>query len=148
MNKRTWQKGFSLIEVTLALGVVGFALTAMIGLMPIGLTSLRSSMESSARADILRQLTSQFQETPFDSLTSSSAMLYYSDEGVPLDRSDGAFLGVTYEVCTNTPLLKDSSYNNSHLKAVKILFWTQADRAKVASAASMTNVVFVSPGIK
>ena len=39
--------GFSLVEVVLALGVISFALVAIIGLLPIGLASGRGSIQES-----------------------------------------------------------------------------------------------------
>jgi uncharacterized protein (TIGR02598 family) len=39
-------QGFSLIEVTLAIGIVAFALIAILGLVPVGLNSGRESIDS------------------------------------------------------------------------------------------------------
>ncbi len=44
--------GFSLVEVTLALGVAGFCLTALCALLPIGLTSNQAALEQTMAAGI------------------------------------------------------------------------------------------------
>jgi len=44
--------GFSLIEVTLALGVAGFCLLTLFGLLPIGLTSNQTSLEQTMAGNI------------------------------------------------------------------------------------------------
>jgi uncharacterized protein (TIGR02598 family) len=43
---------FSLVEVSLALGIAGFCLVALLGLVPIGLTSNRNAVEQTAAAGI------------------------------------------------------------------------------------------------
>jgi type II secretory pathway pseudopilin PulG len=45
-------KGFSLIEVTLALGIAGFCLLSIIALLPIGLASNQASVEQTMAANI------------------------------------------------------------------------------------------------
>src|SRR5205814_10489084 len=44
---------FSLVEVTLALGVAAFCLLAVFGLMPIGLQTNRNTISQSAAANII-----------------------------------------------------------------------------------------------
>jgi len=141
------KRAFSLVEVLIALGVIGFALTALIGLMPVGLSIFRESMTATVQADVLRQLASQFQETPFAALTNSTNMLYFSDQSSLVTNSADALLGVTYTFTSNTSLLSSSSYANSNLKTAVILLYTRADRAKSPQTASMTNLLYVAPGV-
>lgn len=47
---------FSLIEVTVALGIASFALLAVAGLLPVGLNSVKSSREEAAAAKCLEQI--------------------------------------------------------------------------------------------
>ena len=44
---------FSLIEVVLAIGIISFALLPVVGLLPIGLKSIRNSNEQAAAANVL-----------------------------------------------------------------------------------------------
>ncbi len=46
-------RAFSLVEVTLALGIVSFALLAILGLLPVGLKSAQDSSEQARATDIL-----------------------------------------------------------------------------------------------
>ncbi len=50
------QHGFSLVEVTLALGIVSFTLLAVVGLLPVGLKSIKSATEQAAAANTLTSL--------------------------------------------------------------------------------------------
>ena len=58
------KSGFSLIEVTLALGLSAFCLTTLIGLIPVGLRSNQSSQEKCSAADVAAILLSDLQSAP------------------------------------------------------------------------------------
>lgn len=51
--------GFSLIEVVVAIGIVAFALTALLGILPIGLNVARESAAQTSQAHILQQIASE-----------------------------------------------------------------------------------------
>src|SRR5438067_2326768 len=46
------KNGFSLVEVTIALGIGAFCLIAIFGLLPVGLTSNRNSVEQTKAAGV------------------------------------------------------------------------------------------------
>jgi type II secretory pathway pseudopilin PulG len=51
-----WRKrcaAFSLIEVTLALGIVSFCLLAVVGLLPVGLRSIKNANEQAGAANVV-----------------------------------------------------------------------------------------------
>lgn len=48
--------GFSLTEVVLALGIVSFALVAVVGLLPVGLQAVKNSHDQAAAAQVLSSL--------------------------------------------------------------------------------------------
>ena len=49
------QRGFSLIEVVMALGIIGFSLVALIGLLPVGLNTQKKSSEEARAVQVLAQ---------------------------------------------------------------------------------------------
>ncbi len=49
-------RGFTLVEVTLALGILAFCLVAILGLMPVGLDSFRNASRQAEAATLLRQI--------------------------------------------------------------------------------------------
>lgn len=147
-TSRARARAFSLIETVLALGVVSFALTALISMMPVGLTLMRDSVQTTVQADILRRLATEFQETPLDRLTGSTNMRYFSDQGAPVDSEDEGFVGVEWTVSPHTALLEDAvTYTNANLRTVTISFFNRADRAKNPPLASTTNILFVTHGL-
>lgn len=57
-------RGFSLVEVTLALGVASICLIAIFGLLPAGLQTSQDAIQQAASADILGNVIADLQATP------------------------------------------------------------------------------------
>lgn len=64
MKTRAQHAGFTLVEVTLALGVAAFSLLAIFSLLPIGLQINQRSVEQTASVDILSAVTADLRATP------------------------------------------------------------------------------------
>ncbi len=62
------QQGFSLVEVTLSIGVIAFAFVALMGLLPTGLSVFREAMDTTVTAQIAQRITSELQETDYYAL--------------------------------------------------------------------------------
>jgi uncharacterized protein (TIGR02598 family) len=58
------QSAFSLVEVTLALGIAAFCLIAIVGLLPIGMTSNQTATEQTASVGILSGIAADLRATP------------------------------------------------------------------------------------
>lgn len=64
MRKQSPTAGFSLVEVTLALGVAAFCLIALFGLMPIGVQTNRNATSQTAATDIMAAVLADLRATP------------------------------------------------------------------------------------
>lgn len=62
------EPGFSLIEVVLALALAATALLGVLSLLPQGLKTFRTSMDTAVAAQISQRLVEEFHETDFDRL--------------------------------------------------------------------------------
>jgi uncharacterized protein (TIGR02598 family) len=62
---------FSLVEVTLALGVGAFCLIAVFGLVPVGVQTNRNATSQTAATNIMAAVVSDLRATPTASTTSS-----------------------------------------------------------------------------
>jgi uncharacterized protein (TIGR02598 family) len=125
-------KGFSLIEVVLALGVISFAIVAIFGLLPTGLQTSHSSQDETRAAHlaeaILSSMASQAQ-TQFNSVKlqtndastipvfnlsstgTASTSVYADNDGKLSANSAGAIYAIT--VATNgSPTNFDAGYAN------------------------------------
>ncbi len=68
--------GFSLIEVVMAIGVVAFALVAIIGLLPAGMSVYRNAAANSAATQIFEKVLADARQTDF-------SVLIYQGAGQP-----------------------------------------------------------------
>ena len=113
------QRGFSLVEIVIAIGIVSFALLPTLGLLPIGLNSLRESMGQTAMANISQQIRGELQQISFNTSADfnihnlSSTNYYFTREGLKtsasgadvyyeaaLSSQDGAVAGATYDTAS------------------------------------------------
>jgi uncharacterized protein (TIGR02598 family) len=69
MKQRSWS-AFSLIELTLALGVAAFCLLAVFGLMPIGVQTNRNATSQTAATNIIALVVADLRATPKTALNS------------------------------------------------------------------------------
>lgn len=84
--------GFSLVEVTLALGIVSFSLLTVLGLMPVGLSTLKQATEQTTESQIVQKIGGEAYLTSFSQLAASfsNRTFYYDDRGKFLDVSPAA----------------------------------------------------------
>ena len=80
------EKAFSLVEVTIALGIVAFGLVAVLGLIPVGLNAARDAVSDTRTSQIaqdasIRAATIFAAFTTPVSLSSGTTQLYYDSEG-------------------------------------------------------------------
>lgn len=129
------RRGFSLVEVVLALGVVAFAIVAILGIVPTGLHTSHGAQDETRAAQIaqsvLSSLTSQAQ-TQFSNLqlrlndnsttslnltTSETKRIYADNDGKLAAASDGAVYAV--DITTdNAPAGFDPDYANQVVVSV------------------------------
>ncbi len=85
------RKAFSLVEVTLAIAVLSFAMLALMGTLPVGLGSLNQSMARTVVSNILRGVSSEVRQSDFAALTAlsvtgkSAGLTWFDAEGFPAD---------------------------------------------------------------
>lgn len=105
---------FSLVETAIALGIVGFALVALMGMLPVGLSSFRQSIDTTVCAQIVQRIVSDAEQSDFDILSKRAASSdatffvlatrYFDDQGneiVPTTASGptaAEFLRIIYHV--------------------------------------------------
>ena len=88
--------GFSLVEVTLALGVAAFCLIALFGLLPLGVQTNQTSISQTAAASVLSSVGADLRATPKTSLRSpqyditfgAAKFLYFDAEGRSVSPTD------------------------------------------------------------
>lgn len=106
--------GFSLVEVTLALGVAAFCLIVLFGLLPLGVKTNQTSISQTAAAALLSSVIADLRATPTTSPTSrqyeitlgTAKVLYFDGEGqavAPADPNASPRYRVTVTFPANPP---------------------------------------------
>lgn len=80
---RSTKFGFSLIEVTLSIGIIAFAFVALFGLLPTGMQTFRASVDTTNDITMLQEMNAMVQVTAWgkiDDLDAGTGDVYYFDE--------------------------------------------------------------------
>lgn len=124
-------RGFSLVEVVMALGIMSFALMGIVGLLPAGLSQFRQAVDVTMKAQISQELTAMVQRTDYAKLgefgnPSTPKVSYYDSEGTLLGNTGGneyAYMAKTYQATDadlNNLLAPTWSKPLANVSAVKI----------------------------
>ena len=85
--------GFTLVEVTIALGVAGFCLVSIFGLLPIGINSNQASLEQTMAGNIASSIIGDLRSTP---LTATATAHY----GIQLPSASISTMGPSTSAAT------------------------------------------------
>jgi uncharacterized protein (TIGR02598 family) len=80
--------GFSLIEVVMAVGVAAFALVALLGLLPAGLSTFKSTMNTSMGSQIAQRIFNDLQVADWNDIT--NAYRFFDDQGTELTNANAS----------------------------------------------------------
>lgn len=85
-------RGFSLVEVLMAIGLVTFALLVIFSLMPAGLVALQDANRQIVETEIYNTVGAELASTPFDKLEDFATRfpLYFDNEGIQVDAAGEA----------------------------------------------------------
>jgi uncharacterized protein (TIGR02598 family) len=89
MRKLSAASAFSLVEVTLALGIAAFCLIAVFGLMPVGVQTNRNATSQTRATNVMAAVIADLRATPkattkstqFGITFGTNATLYFDGEG-------------------------------------------------------------------
>lgn len=81
---------FGLVEIAISLGVVSFALLALVGLAVVGLNSSRAAQEDTVVASLARNAVSELRSLGYAQLSAlSSTNFYYTYDGARASGPEG-----------------------------------------------------------
>lgn len=84
--------GFTLVEVTLAVGIAAFAVLSMLGVMAVGMTTMKSAVNDTVHTQITREVVGDLRQANFTQLTNASTVSTwqwdFDNRGLPLDRNN------------------------------------------------------------
>jgi uncharacterized protein (TIGR02598 family) len=109
LSKRCTQ-GFNLIEVTVALAVISFSCTCLLGLLPASMSAYHQAMGNTVEAEIVQSISNDLALDKFSTLAAYAATpttiptYYYDNEGGGLPSTAGHFYQATFILTQITSL--------------------------------------------
>jgi uncharacterized protein (TIGR02598 family) len=88
--KSASQNGFSLVELTLAIGVAAFCLIAVFGLIPVGVQTSRNATSQTAATNIMAAVVADLRATPTTNISPQFAITFGTNKTLFFD-STGNF---------------------------------------------------------
>lgn len=73
------KRGFSLVEVTIAMAIAAVALVTLIGMLPQGMDTMREAGDMAIEARIHQQILSEMQMASFDKMSSYDGVEFFYD---------------------------------------------------------------------
>lgn len=103
-------RGFSLVEVLMAIGIVAISVLTVVGLLPHGLEVSRKTGDLAYKTRIFQQIVSEYQAMPWSVITGTGAgkvRREYDYQGVPIETSkDKSFVTFVAEAeVMTTPVM-------------------------------------------
>lgn len=127
------RSAFSLIEVTIAIGIVSFAFVGVLGMIPTGLNTFRRAMDTSIGSQIAQRVISDARQTDYSVLTSGTIPVrYFDDQGTEVVPNNTAALtaaerariiywvNTQVQSSTSIPYTAGTSFLNGNLATVTI----------------------------
>ncbi len=113
-------RAFSLVEIVISVGIVSFAFVALMGMIPVGLSTFENSIDATMEAQISQRLFSEAQQANFSNLTALTADgRFYDYEGFPIGQGATAPSdGFVYHAVMNAPTA--AFINNTRVRTITI----------------------------
>jgi uncharacterized protein (TIGR02598 family) len=132
------RSGFTLVEVVLALGLFGFAVVAMLGVIPLCLQSAKKSIDTTRQSEIIEYISGNLEQKMFSNLSSPQELKWTFDyEGNPTTEISRIYYTVTANA-GGTFTLPGTSSASSEIFRVTLTISSPAGLKKAAlSVANM-----------
>lgn len=90
------ERGFSLVEISLAIAIVAFAFVALLGLLPPGMSNFQVAMDVQTSTEIFQRVIADAQETDFDVLVSQKDSPDFDGLAVEVGGDSGQFFRLAW----------------------------------------------------
>ena len=145
----TGSQAFSLVEVTLALGIISFGLIAIMGLVPKGLGIVKESADEAAALNILAAVSSDLQCVGSNTTNSTIYQIPVNsvNSGKRYFDIDGNWLGISATISTDAAVYALSwTIQLRSLQGPRVAFMSIAWPAKATQPLGSVDCVLVLPG--
>lgn len=113
--------GFSLVETVIALGIMGLAITALLGLIPHGIEMSRKAGQASAMSRIMDTISSRLANMPFPALVGGATQrLFFDDQGLQLESGQTDMVYVVEVQINTTSILPGVATNQVRMATAQV----------------------------
>ena len=90
------RKGFSLVEVAMAMAIFVFVLTTLLGLMSVGVNSCRESIDIGSSTQMVNAIINDLSTRRFSDLPAATQRMFFDDQGTRQGESgaDGRWVDI------------------------------------------------------
>jgi uncharacterized protein (TIGR02598 family) len=133
------KSAFSMIEVTIAIGIVGFALLAVLGNINTGSNIQRQAINVTVQAQIMQGVAGSLRHSGWNLLTGfNEANLYFDERGIATDRVASIYKAMVVEPSSGRAfdlllLEKEDSVGNAFLSFRFVYNFKDASRANTSN---------------
>jgi uncharacterized protein (TIGR02598 family) len=93
------QKAFTLVEVTMAIGISSFAILSMLGVLAVGMKTMRGAIDTTVQAQITQDVVGTLKQADFSTLSNASSWAWkYDDRGVAVQNEAAKVYGASVEL--------------------------------------------------
>lgn len=137
------RRAFSLVEVALALGVVSFAVLSMLGVVTVGLTTVKDATEQTMHAQIVKHVGSTVLQTPFDQIKSfaEESPFYFDQAGREVSNAAASIYQVELKFKEGGSYPGAPSNLSNSMSTVQIKVETRPGGAATALGKSSTSLL-------
>ncbi|MEM6916326.1 MAG: Verru_Chthon cassette protein B [Verrucomicrobiota bacterium] len=91
--ERREQKGFSLVEVTLAMAIAAVALVTLMGMIPQGMNTMQQAGDTAIEARVHQQILNELQMAEYDDLDTEydQVVIYFDAQGEEIGDSNAGY---------------------------------------------------------
>lgn len=135
---RTARHGFTLVETALALGIVSFAMVAMMGLLAMGMDHSRGNLERTMEAQIVEWVQAQAREAYEEgalTISSAPASYYFDSDGLAVKATDPALAQKTLFRAVTEPFETTLPGSTEKLFGVSVTITAARNNERIGSHA-------------
>ncbi len=141
--------GFSLIEVTIAIGIVSMAVLPLLGTMGVGLNTIHDARKDMTEAQIITQIASSALQTPFDKISASGTTngpFYFDQFGRQLPTLGSTVLySGSMNLNANATVFPGSLSGTSSVKQIQIIVSTIIPKSNPPKVITSTTTSLIIP---
>jgi uncharacterized protein (TIGR02598 family) len=132
------KSAFSLIEVTIAIGIVGFALLAVLGAISTGSNIQRQAINATVQAQIMQSVLGSLRQSDWTGLPGwDGTNLFFDERGVVLSNAANAIYTATPTVITSVSL--PGAVANTNMARVNVQISKNTTNDSVTVSAIIAN---------